>query len=1158
MRITIKKKKPQNNKKKLVIKKPNKKHEFMTYPDITDPEFYEKIYLKKEFRDHVIPKQTKKIEELCAPGEFKLAPQQEFLRNFISVDTPYNGLLIFHGTGVGKTCAAVSIAEGFKEVMSRLHLGEERKILVILPRQIKDNFKKDIYDYDKETRKKYPDDIVQCTGNTYTLDYDTYKSYTLSQKLKEINKRINNNYAFMGYEQFANDVMLRTNWDGKTKNLTSEIIQRIKTLFSNRIMIIDEVHNVKSSAEDEFKKVPPILEAVVRNADNMRLVLMSATPMYDSASELVYVLNLLLANDKRKTIKTADIFNKDNQFVDGGEELLRNLARGYVSYLRGENPVTFPQKVFPSFATVPDIKFDIKGQEIPKDDRLKYTKLTMCKMDPFQYVRYKSLLNLAKNINNNNVNIEKEEQIINRMQPLIHASNIVYVNKNDDLISMKKEVAYPKSDDGKGAFIRTEKMGTRIKKKYMQFQYQSHLIFDKGTKNEKPFLDEDHVHKYSAKYSEALNIIKRSTGIIYIYSQFIWAGVLPFALMLEQNGIGRYVTEGEKPLLDYSRNKMGGGGTRDDICYLCGNTREFAEHKEDHKNYHKFRWARYIILTASQEINKIESNVAVNVINQSNNKMGEEVKIIIGTRKISEGLDFKRLRQVHVLEPWYNMARIDQLVGRAVRNCSHVDLPLSMRNVEVFFYSVEAPNKNDQKCETVDSRYYRRAENKDVRIKKVETVLRSVAIDCVFNKNANIFEKGVYVDAITSSGEKRKIAIGDEPNTRDCNYQSNCDYQCEWEPLPGKHYPINKDTYNLRFAKSNIEQASKYIKELFRKDVIYDLSRIVRYICGKANKSIENIFIYKALHNYVMDKNEVVYDKYGRKGNLIYRGKYYIFQPAELNYKKMPVYYRRVPLTEKPDEFSIEDINNNNDVNVTNNKNNNINVNIVGNTVTAIKKLEKEIDPFISKNKDSLQIIANMVIDRYKKKQRILLLVRIVALHFANKKGIDAYHDVILKHFNEDLFIKCRDLYYDDPKHKSDDSIFGYQVKGEMYCWNGKDFDVCDSKTKDTIALNQKLRKGKQTNKKTSKIVGFMEEMRSGKMEFKIKDYTIETGAITAKGVESKRAKVRGRVCSTYKRTEQEILMGKLKIPYDPEMRIKDACNLIEYTIRSRNCLVNE
>ena len=116
-------------------------------------------------------------------------------------------MLIYHGTGVGKTCSAVQIAEGFKNIMTRMHTDDRRKILVILGRRIIPNFKSNIYNIFKESKKTRPDDIVQCTGNTYSLNFDKYKSMTMSQKIKEINKTINNYYKFYGYEQFGNIMM---------------------------------------------------------------------------------------------------------------------------------------------------------------------------------------------------------------------------------------------------------------------------------------------------------------------------------------------------------------------------------------------------------------------------------------------------------------------------------------------------------------------------------------------------------------------------------------------------------------------------------------------------------------------------------------------------------------------------------------------------------------------------------------------------------------------------------------------------------------------------------------------------------------------------------------------------------------------------------------
>ena len=78
--------------------------QFMYYPEISSSKFNEEIYLKREFRNNEIKedinfnekKNKKKIKD------FELDPHQVFLKNYISPDTPYNGILIFHGTGVEK------------------------------------------------------------------------------------------------------------------------------------------------------------------------------------------------------------------------------------------------------------------------------------------------------------------------------------------------------------------------------------------------------------------------------------------------------------------------------------------------------------------------------------------------------------------------------------------------------------------------------------------------------------------------------------------------------------------------------------------------------------------------------------------------------------------------------------------------------------------------------------------------------------------------------------------------------------------------------------------------------------------------------------------------------------------------------------------------
>ena len=86
----------------------------------------------------------------------------------------------------------------------------------------------------------------------------------------------------------------------------------------------------------------------------MRLLFLSATPMFNSYKEIIWLINIMNKNDRRGTITLKDVFSADGSFLlskDGeeiGKDLLERKATGYVSFVRGENPYTFPYRIWPS------------------------------------------------------------------------------------------------------------------------------------------------------------------------------------------------------------------------------------------------------------------------------------------------------------------------------------------------------------------------------------------------------------------------------------------------------------------------------------------------------------------------------------------------------------------------------------------------------------------------------------------------------------------------------------------------------------------------------------------------------------------------------------------------------------------------------------------
>jgi len=277
-----------------------------------------------------------------------------------------------------------------------------------------------------------------------------------------------------------------------------------------------------------LRKVPPILQAVIRYGMNIRLVLMSATPMYDNAGEIIYILNLLLENDGREPIKKNEIFDSEDNFVPGGEERLRTISKGYISYLRGENPVVFPMKITPLAVRTPKLKYDIYGEEIPAKNRMESLKLNMCKMSDYQWQQYYAKLmskmediiedsntDISNNVDEDNaeskntvVPKDTDEKFANSvLRPL---SNIILPNKAGNYTLPKIDFAYQKTDNGDGTFVidtGVGKQGERGKRKTFQFRYMNHVKMDIGKKTETGFLDERYCAIFDTERAFAIFIV---------------------------------------------------------------------------------------------------------------------------------------------------------------------------------------------------------------------------------------------------------------------------------------------------------------------------------------------------------------------------------------------------------------------------------------------------------------------------------------------------------------------------------------------------------------------------------------------------------------------------------------------------------------------------
>jgi hypothetical protein len=911
----------------------NNDYDFL-YPELNDPNFNIKIAKRKEFNDTKYDGtiyDIKKQADILCNAKFELMPHQIFVKNFLSFQTPYNSLLLYNALGSGKTCSAIGIAEEYRSYMKQV--GINQRIIVVASPNVQTNFRLQLFDERKLEliRNSAVDtglwNIESCVGNALIQEINPtqLKGLTKEKVISQIKRIIDTYYLFMGYGQLANFISNSLKEEVDIELSQEEIrkieIRKIKKIFNNRLIIIDEVHN---SSED--KQVGVSLMKVAKYAENMRFLLLSATPMFNSFKEIIWLVNLMNLNDKRAMIEYSDVFDKEGNFLpqttspdgkvgEGGRELLVRKLTGYVSYVRGETPYTFPFRVYPTdFAkdhslletTYP--KKQMNDAEIKEP--MKYINVFTNNIGEYQEKGYKFMLKYMKQ---KSFDIyTKQGRLIEMptfdnmesfgytlLQAPLEALNIVYPNQSIDSLKEANELElFENGKDiimnmigktGLAQIMNSVEETQNFHRIRYNFEYKPAVLKKYG-----PIFHKDNIHLYSAKISQICERIRNSKGIVIVYSQYIDGGVVPIALALEEMGFSRFSSaQNTKNLFKSSRTE------RIDAITMKSRS-EFSGNKED------FHPAKYVMITGDKAFSS--TNAAdIKYITNPNNSNGEQVKVVLISKAGAEGLDFKCIRQIHILEPWYNMNRIEQIIGRGVRNLSHCNLPFEERNVEIYLHTTLLDNGE----ESADLYVYRFAEKKALQIGRITRLLKEVSVDCILNIGQNNFtvEKIAELAAnqniqINLSSKKTiDFKIGDKPFTDVCDYMENCSYTCS-PNLMVTEEDIVKHTYNDSFVESNRSRIIARILQLFREHNVYTRKQLIDSINIVKQYPIEQIF--STLTYLIENKNEYLIDKYGRLGNLTNKDLYYIFQPVEITDENASLYERSVPIDYKRKSIFLE------------------------------------------------------------------------------------------------------------------------------------------------------------------------------------------------------------------------------------------------------------
>ena len=288
---------------------------------------------------------------------------------------------------------------------------------------------------------------------------------------------------------------------GKSKGEGTEKMYKMKYLVEGS-EITEDVPLSKFDKE-QSKTRYDVLDNLIKNVENMKLLLLSATPMFDNSSELKTLINFLRANDKRNPI------NKD---ID--ENDIEEVTRGYVSFVPGGNPYTFPFRIYPN-VFAPGRSSSNKLTELEID-------LYLTPLGNEQEQIYNDLLKNSKRTNNEGVDFGAA---------LARALLITYpqlenVDKSDSNKDQSKKK--PVLDLSCVAEKKINKGGLN------QYEMRNGQL---------DFFELDNLKKYGRKLAEVIECGKDSEGIILVYSRYVLNGLLPLALALEKQGYKRFIPD---------------------------------------------------------------------------------------------------------------------------------------------------------------------------------------------------------------------------------------------------------------------------------------------------------------------------------------------------------------------------------------------------------------------------------------------------------------------------------------------------------------------------------------------------------------------------------------------------------------------------------------
>lgn len=654
--------------------------------------------------------------------EEQLFEYQKFVKDYISNISPYRGILLYYGLGAGKTRASIEIAQQFES--------EGNMCLFISKAKLIDNFAKELAKW-----------------------HWTWQGRVFTRQNYEIFISENNRSGKKGREYLINFGVGYAAYDSsqyKLCQLQAYIHPRTKRL-TNLVIVIDEVHNLsqqlsnglnaggirQQNAENYYR--------LLMETENCRFVTLTGTPIINLASELAVLFNILRGPipypkdyafakkewERHEIAKERGYFELfpversrfNDYFVEDRKpnnvEIFQYRIQGLVSYYSGAKGMVFPEMV------------DEQGNPT------KYPIIVKVTMSPVQTQWYE-------------FRRETERKQKNK-QEIVTIEDAVKKFAPDEVDMTGKEISgnfriYSRMAGNYGFPLDIQTLVSTGARKKDDIEY----ILEVLDSDPDEFFGTN-LGIYSAKMDEIINRMDyisdyepEKDGGVFIYSNFREVeGVAIMGRALLYHGFTQYrLGDENRPDFEFDGRKY----------VILGEKDESIQEIIDVYNSP----ANLFLPGIAEDGSFLRDEDGVYLDNEGNPipyiGAGRIVKILLGTSVVSEGVDLYNIRQVHILEPHWNMVRIDQTIGRARRFCSHKALPQEYWTFTTWIYLAvldsEYPSKDAQ---STDELIYKIAQEK----KKVNDVFQSsikeAAVDCNLNAAHNT--------EVNAKGQKIKCMI---------------------------------------------------------------------------------------------------------------------------------------------------------------------------------------------------------------------------------------------------------------------------------------------------------------------------------------------------------------------------------------------------------------